>query len=1012
MPVYNAEATLAEAVDSVLSQSLQDLELVCVDDGSTDGSAEILAGYEARDPRVRVIAQQNAGAGAARNRGLEVARGEYVHFLDADDRVLPYAYECLCDKAEKHDLDVLRCAAVDWDVARGCYVDKELNSLSVLRPGDFGRLVGTEEWSPVFRAGVAPWAGIFRREFLLEHEIRFNELFCVNDRSFYAAAITNASHMMYSRDRVVFHRDGQTGSLVGGRAAHFDCQFRSIELVIERLEADGIAPEVQERVLGCEFDDLLAWYRRLGADPEHGASIREQTEAFVAGYDGPCANLLASKYEEAKKKFLLRRLVPLPADKEAKVEHEACEHPKVSVVVPVYNVEDYLNEALDSLVNQTLEEMEFICVNDGSTDRSLTIMREYAALDKRIRILDGPNGGYGKAMNRGIDAARGEYLGILEPDDFVPHSMFDALYTKAAANKVDFIKADFYRFKTNPDGSLREERVRIVGGKRKLGYYNRVLCPGDDQQVFRFTMNTWSGIYKLEFLNRWHIRHNETPGASYQDNGFFFQTFCRAERAMFVDNAFYMNRRDNPGSSMSNPGKLYAVTEEYNFIERWLKQDPALWEKFSAIFYLKKWDNAMATYRRVAPQLQLELFRHLRDEFQGPLEAGLIDEELLDSVNRDMLHEIVSDPDAFHDRIRVSVVMPVYNGERYLREALDDVLTGNAIQFEVICVDDGSTDATPEILTEFAERDPRVRVLTQQNAGAGAARNKGLEVARGEYLSFLDADDIFESGMLERAYKRARMREADLVVFRCDQCWEDTCTYKPTRWSLRREMLPDKDVFSADEISRDIFKVFVGWTWDKLFRADFIRENGLTFQEQRTTNDLSFTFAAVARARRITTMEDVLVHRRMYTGSLSTTRERSWHCFYDALLALRRQLKDWGLFERRERDFVNYSLHACLWNLSTLSGDAYAGLYVQLKDGWLEELGILGRAKGYFYNRDEYRQLQKLLVSEPEEFRTWEEGRRAGQEVRSRRRQVVRSLTKKVRRAGARSSGSPSACSG
>ena len=1000
MPVHDAEATLAEAVDSVLSQSLSDLELVCVDDGSTDGSLAILRGYEERDPRVRVITQQNAGAGAARNAGLEAARGEYVHFLDADDRVLPYAYECLCDKAVKYDLDVLRCAAADWDVGRGCYVEKEMNSLSKLRPGDFGRLVGTEEGSPVFRAGVAPWAGLFRREFLMERGIRFNGLVCVNDRSFFAAEVTNARRMMFSRDRAVLHRDGQAGSLVGRRAEHFDCHFRSIELIIQRMEADAIAPTVQERVLSCEFDDLFAWYRRLGADPEHGSSILRQTEGFVAGYSGPCADLLVSKYQAARKKLSLERFVAPTADREVRVEHEVCEHPKVSVVVPVYNVEDYLNEAMDSLVNQTLEEMEFVCVNDGSTDGSLAILEEYAALDKRVRVLDGPNGGYGRAMNRGIDAARGEYLGILEPDDFVPHEMFGELYEKARESGADLVKADFYRFRVNPDGSLAKKRYRLVGGRRNYGYYNRVLCPGDEQQTFRFAMNTWSGIYKLEFLNRWHIRHNETPGASYQDNGFFFQTFCRAERALFVDKPYYMNRRDNPGSSMFSTGKMYCVTEEYAFIERWLKQDPALWDRFSRVFYAKKFSNFLVTYQRIAGGLQREYLRHIRDEFEGPLEQGLVGEEFLTDDQSWRLHTIVADPDAFYEDVRVSVVMPVYNGERYLRQALDGVLSGNALSFEVICVDDGSTDSTPQILAEYAARDPRVRVITQDNAGAGAARNAGLALARGEYLSFLDADDLFEPGMLEKAYDRARTQRADVVVYRCDQYDEAACTYKPTRWSLRRWLLPGKDVFSADEVARNLFEAFMGWTWDKLFRAEFVRGNGLRFQEQRTTNDLFFTYASMARAGRITTMDDVFVHRRVYTGSLSTTRERSWHCFHDALLALRRQLRDWGIFEFRERDFVNYSLNFSLWNLSTLTGDAYDQLFDALKNGWLEDLGVTGRDASYFYNHDEYRQLQRLLASSPEVFRAWQDGRAAKKERLRRMYRSVRSLPGDVRELG------------
>ena len=969
MPVHDAEATLAEAVDSVLSQSLEDLELVCVDDGSTDGSPAILRGYEERDPRVRVIAQGNAGAGAARNRGLEAASGEYVHFLDADDRVLPYAYECLCDKVEKYDLDMLRCAAVDWDVGRGCYVEKARNSLSRLRPGDFGRLVGTEEGSPVYQVAVAPWAGISRREFLMERGIRFNGLVCVNDRSFFAAEVTNARRMMVCRDRAVLHRDGQAGSLVGRRAGHFDCHFRSIEIVVERMEADGVDPEVRRRVLEQEFDDLFAWYRRLGADPAYGDAIEEQTEAFVEGYDGPFAWVLRDRYRDTRNRLVRQGGAAPAADREVRVEHEACEAPKVSVVVPVYNVEDYLNEAMDGLVNQTMEEMEFVCVNDGSTDGSLAILREYAALDRRIRVLDGPNGGYGKAMNRGIDAARGEYLGILEPDDFVPHEMYAELYERARESDADLVKADFYRFWTGPNGDLRSNVGRLSS---KRSFYNRIFCPSEEQGCFSCCVNTWSGLYRLEFLNRWHIRHNETPGASYQDNGFLFKAFCRAERALFVDKPYYMYRQDNPGASMNSRSKMYAITTEYRLIWEWLEQDPELLGKVESVYLQKKLASFFVTLYRLDPSLQSDYVHHMHDEFEEPYRNGLIKEkDIFGLTNWRRFIQIMENPDAYLDQVCVSVIMPVYNVEPYLRQTLDSLLDRNELPFEVICVDDGSTDGSLAILREYEARDPRVRVVAQANAGAGAARNKGLEVARGEYLSFLDADDLFESDMLRKAYDRAVELDADVVVFRSDSFYEGEGGIVPNGYSIKRNLLPSHEPFSGADIPVNIFDVFTGWTWDKLFRADFVRKNGLSFLEQRTINDQTFTFSAILKAERIGTSNSVLVHWRKHEGSLSATKEGSWRCFYDALAALRQQLRDWGLFERREQDFVNYALFFSLWNLNTICGEAYYQLYEALKNGWLEDLGVLGRPADYFYSSYNYLQLQVLLSSNADEFLFW-----------------------------------------
>ncbi len=964
IPVYNAADYLSQTLESVLGQSLRDIEVICVDDGSTDRSPDILHDFAERDKRVHVLRQENLHAGVARNAGLEAASGEYVHFLDADDYVLDYAYEALYRKAVKYDLDCLKFASVACDVLRQTAVDLPSFTLSRLRPGDFNRLLGLEDGSPIYKVNVSPWNGLYRRTFLEEKKIRFNDLFCVNDRSFYSAVITNAGRMMIARDRLVVHRVGLDRSQASLRAQHFDCYFRSIELVEERLMRDGAETDVTERVMGKEFEDLAAWCRAFCDGSEQGEELLAQTERFVREYRGRFALTLREMFRKLRRELSAPRKEKEPP-KAVTLRRKACPSPKVSVVVPIFNVEDYLNEALHSLAEQEMEEMEFLCVNDGSSDGCLTILREYAALDGRFRILDGPNGGYGKAMNRGIDAAKGEYLGILEPDDFVPPEMFQNLYRVACRHQLDFVKADFYRFTVKANGDLSKRLNRL---SNDASYYGRVICPGEEIETFKFIMNTWSGIYSLDFLNRWHIRHNETPGASYQDNGFWFQTFCRAERAWFVRRPYYMNRRDNPNSSMFNRKKLYCVTDEYRFIDNWMSRDPERLEKFRPIFYAKKFSNFMVTYRRLAPEYQLEYLHHICDEFRPALEAGLLDEELLGPVYWKQVHEILADPDAYYAKIRVSVVMPVYNAEAYLRQTLDCLLVRNEVQFEVICVDDGSTDRSLEILREYEARDSRVRVITQRNAGAGAARNNGMRLARGEYLSFLDADDFFEPEMLRTAYDRAHTLETDITVFRCDQYFQETDTYVNARYTINDSLLPLHQPFAGTEIESDVFKAFVGWAWDKLFRTEFVRANGLRFQEQRTSNDMLFVFSAVVKAERISTMNAVLAHHRRDAGSLSVTREKSWECFYHALLALREQLRAWGLYERFEQDFINYSVHFSLWNLTSLRGPSYYKLHQKLVEEWADNLGITGRDEHYFYHRGEYERMQILLRSTSEEF--------------------------------------------
>ena len=314
--------------------------------------------------------------------------------------------------------------------------------------------------------------------------------------------------------------------------------------------------------------------------------------------------------------------------------------------------------------------------------------------------------------------------------------------------------------------------------------------------------------------------------------------------------------------------------------------------------------------------------------------------------------------------IKVSVIIPVYNVEKYLRQNLESVANQTLKDIEIICVDDGSTDSSFEIVKEFAEKDSRFIAVSQENGGAGAARNNGLRRAKGKYLSFLDSDDFFDEKMLEEAYNKAEATQADFVVFQSDQYYEETKEFKDVSWTLRYAEIPPYEPFGRRSMTDNVFKVFVGWAWDKLYNREFVLKNNLWFQEQRTSNDMLFVFSAVAIAKKIACVEKgkVLAHqRRNNKDSLSNTREKSWDCFYHALTALKQRLVDEGIYKELEKDYINYALHFSLWNLNTLAEPTYSKLYDKLKNEWWQELGVADKPADYFYNKKEYEQFAKIM---------------------------------------------------
>ena len=317
---------------------------------------------------------------------------------------------------------------------------------------------------------------------------------------------------------------------------------------------------------------------------------------------------------------------------------------KVSIIIPIYNVEKYLRECLDSVINQTLSEIEIICVNDGSKDNCLEIIQEYAKVDSRIKILNKDNSGYGDSMNKGIELATGEYLGIVEPDDYVEKDMFQKLYSKAKEYDADIVKSNFFILQD----SDKDKKITLVMLDESKKYYDKLLTPIKNLNVYRFPMYTWSGIYKREFINKNNIKHNTTPGASFQDNGFFFQTFSLAKTVYFINEAFYYYRWDNPNASgnQSRRNNLIKSKKEYDFIRTFVDKHSELNPN---ILYAYNWQK-FHMYSSWIDDTSVDLFVQMaHQEFKAAYRNKEINYNLYSREQKRMLKTIIEHPYRYND---------------------------------------------------------------------------------------------------------------------------------------------------------------------------------------------------------------------------------------------------------------------------------------------------------------------------------------------------------------------------
>lgn len=315
--------------------------------------------------------------------------------------------------------------------------------------------------------------------------------------------------------------------------------------------------------------------------------------------------------------------------------------PVISLLIPVYNVERYLRQCLESARQQTFSDIEIVCINDGSTDGSRAIIQKFMDEDARFRVIDKENSGYGASMNQGLATARGTYVAILESDDFFEPNALDVLYHAAEEGDAEVAKANYWFYWSYPEE--RRELFEFVDP----GLDGKTVRPADVPDVFYRKPSIWSAIYRRDFLNSNGIRFLETPGASYQDAAFNFKVWACASRAAFITEPVLSYRQDNESSSVNSPAKVFCVCDEYDEMERFLLDRPELRRELEGIKERMKFDTYMWNYDRLTPELQKDFLVRAAREFKDDLNRGDVDLSLFETWAEATLMALIKDPTSF-----------------------------------------------------------------------------------------------------------------------------------------------------------------------------------------------------------------------------------------------------------------------------------------------------------------------------------------------------------------------------
>ena len=566
----------------------------------------------------------------------------------------------------------------------------------------------------------------------------------------------------------------------------------------------------------------------------------------------------------------------------------------VSVIMPVYNDASRLEKSINSFLKQTLIEKELICVNDGSTDNSLEVLNEFAEKYESIKVFSQENQGSGKARNLGITEAKGQYIGFLDADDFF--FFFDAL-------------EKLYEEANNNDANLVTGNIKLVNEKDEFSPFANFKYYEDyesfEPQEYGIPWSFYKNIYKKDFLISNSIFFPDLLRG--QDPVFLAEVLANLDMIFAVPTDVYAYFYVNGANQCNTYKKRYDHMMHYKMVFDYLKDS-----KFDEINHLFRYEM-MGFINFIGPDGASDILNASREIFSkdSKLLRDFEDIFYFKYKNNENLKDLVNftqNP----EKPRISVVIPIYNVEQYLEEAISSLLRQTFIDFELLCVNDGSPDNSLAILEDFSKKDSRVKIINKENGGCGSARNRALEEASGEYVYFFDPDDYVLPNTLEDLYINALLNESDLVIF------------KIARFIDGQDIEYDSPYFDFDNVFKGVnFNRFTFdyhdakhyvmnaafAPWSKLYKKSFIdKYDDFRFDLGVAFDDVPFHVKSMLRAKRISFVPKFLYHYR-YVNPTSvnhtSTKNKDIFKIFDLVEDF---LKKNGYFEELKEEYYTFCL--------------------------------------------------------------------------------------------------------
>ena len=802
MPVYNVEKFLRECLDSVTAQSLKEIEIICVDDGSTDNSLEILREYARKDKRITLLKQKNAGSGKARNNAIDNAKGEFIAFMDSDD-MYPNekTLEHLYNKAIENN--VIICGGSLSQLREGGII---VTDPKEFEEGYSFKKEGIVNYSD-YQFDYGYWRFIYNRQFLKENQLYFPDYLRQQDPPFFVKTMAIAEKFYAIREATYVYR-----------VSHKQIQWterKSVDTVRGLTDCLNYTTKYNLPKLHYSLAQRLCnpWFLRAFKLLEDKIELHKYLVNMVNALN---FDVIYSINSDFKLPWFYKSLPQLF---------------KISVVIPVYNVEQYLRQCMDSVIRQTYQNLDIICVNDGATDDSLKILEEYEKKDERVKIITQKNQGLSAARNTGIKNCRSALIYFIDSDDYIEENTIEILYKNMIYD--------------NSDVSIG--KTCCVGDEKKIQSVQAWINRWHKVGKFEIGQNirseifptAWNKLYKMSIIKKFNIRFPE--GLINEDEYWLWaymvqcQTYSVTDKAMY----FYLQRKNSIMSERNSSRKILDIVniycKVYETLEKYRKIN-VYKEALDATFVMSMRDLINRCPLQMYDACNKEILKYVKLSSSSKISAFYSD--IQKELNVQIINQRTID---LHPRI--SVIIPVYNTQTYLGDCLDSLINQTLKEIEIICIDDESTDNSFDVLKEYAQKDKRISIIRQSNQRQGVARNNGIKYAKGEYIFFCDSDDYLDNECLEKLYNKIVSEGSDICLYGCATYNNQTKQMFIDKFrDLSSYKLQIDKVCTYRDIKNALFSHF--YPFCKLYRRQFILENDITIYSLRQKYISKMSFLA------------------------------------------------------------------------------------------------------------------------------------------------------------------------